>query len=242
MTGSADATSAPLPGGRLAFLFTDIEGSTQLWERDAAAMQAALDRHDALMREGLERHGGQVFKTAGDAFYAVFAQPGQALAAAVALQRALYAQAWPTARPIRVRMALHEGDAQWRQGDYFGPPLNVVARMLSVGRGGQALASAAVIAAAASLPAGARIERHGHFRMKGVAAPVEVCELGVEGMSAFAPPADTDERLPGRPRGRPVAAGARDPAQPAGGARRVRRADARAARARAAARVGIAAW
>jgi predicted ATPase/class 3 adenylate cyclase/Tfp pilus assembly protein PilF len=182
-----------MPTGTVTFLFTDIEGSTTLWEQYPDAMQIALARHDAILREGIEKHGGHVFKTAGDAFYAAFAQQRSALAAALALQQALHDEPWPAATPIRVRMALHAGEVQRRDGDYFGPPLNMVARLLSGSRGGQTLLSAAVNVALDDTPtAGARIENHGHYRLKGVETPVEVSELGVQGRSAFAPPADTD--------------------------------------------------
>ena len=83
-----------LPTGTVTFLFTDIEGSTRLWERDAAAMQAALDRHDAILRDNIEGHGGHVFKTVGDAFCAVFPTAPEALEAALAAQRTLLAQEW----------------------------------------------------------------------------------------------------------------------------------------------------
>ena len=182
-----------LPTGTLAFLFTDIEGSTKLWEAHPEAMRAALARHDALMRAAIVRANGYVFKTVGDAFCAAFAQPQDALAAALALQQALHDEPWPAATPLRVRMALHAGEAQWRDGDYFGPPLNVVARLLSVSRGGQTLLSAAVkVALGDAPPVGAHIENHGCYRLKGVETPVEVCEIGVAGRSAFAPPSDTD--------------------------------------------------
>ena len=102
-------------------------------------------------------------------------------------------------------------------GDYFGPPLNVVARLLSVSRGGQTLLSAAAGAALGDAPAaGAQIESHGHYRLKGVETPVEVCELGTQARSAFAPPADTDHVYRVVRMGELVAAGARDPPQPAG--------------------------
>ena len=193
MTGPTSATTeSRLPSGTLTFLLTDIEGSTTLWERQPAAMQSALARHDAILREGIERCGGRVFKTAGDAFYAAFEEASAAVTAALSVQCALGAEAWPTARPLRVRMALHTGEAQWRQGDYFGPALNVAARLLSVCRGGQMLSSATIGAGfdVATIP-GARLERHGHYRLKGVEAPVEVCEWGIQGRAAFTPPEDT---------------------------------------------------
>ena len=101
------------------FLFTDIEGSTALWERHPEAMQLALAQHDAILRSGIETREGHVFKTAGDAFYAAFGSSSRALEAALAVQRALLAQAWPAGVAIRVRMAISTGPAQRRDGDYF---------------------------------------------------------------------------------------------------------------------------
>jgi len=134
-------TPAPPPTGTLTFLFTDIEGSTRMWQAAPDAMQAALARHDAILRHDIEAHGGHVFKTAGDAFYAAFATPWLALEAALAAQQALRTEPWPPQAPIRVRIALHSGSAELRDGDYFGPPLNHVARLLSAGHGGQTLVS-----------------------------------------------------------------------------------------------------
>ena len=137
-TPRADST---LPTGTVTFLFTDIEGSTKLWEAQPETMQAALARHDALVRRCIETNQGHVFKTVGDAFCAVFATATDALGAALAAQQALYAQRWPKHAAIRARMALHTGAAELRGGDYFGPPLNHVARLLAVGHGGQTLLS-----------------------------------------------------------------------------------------------------
>src|SRR5437773_304135 len=132
------------------FLFTDIEGSTALWERHPEAMQLALAQHDAILRSGIETREGHVFKTAGDAFYAAFGSSSRALEAALAVQRALLAQAWPAGVAIRVRMAISTGPAQWRDGDYFGPALNVAARLLSASCGGQTLLSGSAKAADAA--------------------------------------------------------------------------------------------
>src|SRR5438034_1364833 len=109
-----------LSTGAVTFLFTDIEGSTRLWEQQPEAMRAALRRHDTLLRDAIEAHGGHVFKTIGDAFCAVFADPAAAVRAAIAGQRALH-EALPE---IRVRMAVHTGEAEAAGGDYFGPALN----------------------------------------------------------------------------------------------------------------------
>jgi TolB-like protein/class 3 adenylate cyclase/tetratricopeptide (TPR) repeat protein len=132
---------AELPTGTVTLLFTDIEGSTRLWETHAAAMRAALARHDALLRHCIEDHDGHVFKTGGDAFCAAFHTASDALTAALDAQRALHREPWPEAAKLRVRMALHSGAVELRDGDYFGAPLNRVARLLAAGHGGQTLLS-----------------------------------------------------------------------------------------------------
>ena len=119
------------------FLFTDIQGSTRLWEEHPEAMRPSLARHDAILRAAIEGHGGHVFKTIGDAFCAAFEQPEQAVAAAAEAQRELQTGAWEGGGPLRVRMALHTGPAEVREGDYFGPALNRVARLLAAAHGGQ---------------------------------------------------------------------------------------------------------
>ncbi len=130
------------PSGTVTFLFSDIEGSTQRWERHAAAMASALERHDALMREAIEAHRGYVFKVMGDSFCAVFPTVPEAVAAAVRAQRALGATDFSNVEGLRVRMALHTGEADERAGDYFGTSVNRVARLLAIGHGGQVLISA----------------------------------------------------------------------------------------------------
>lgn len=137
----ARAAVTPLPSGTVTFLFTDIEGSTRLWESQQAAMQAALPRHDELVRQCITNHGGHVFKTGGDAFCAAFHTASDALAAALAAQRAIHTERWPQSAKLRVRMALHTGAVEVRDNDYFGPPLNRVARLLAAGHGGQTLLS-----------------------------------------------------------------------------------------------------
>src|SRR5262245_12061029 len=128
------------PSGTVTFVFTDIEGSTQLWEHFPDQMKTSLARHDSLLREAIESRGGYVFKTVGDAFCAAFAEPGEALEAALAAQRRLADEPWPAdLGVIRIRAALHTGVADERGGDYFGPTLNRVARLLSAGHGGQTL-------------------------------------------------------------------------------------------------------
>src|SRR5918997_6694231 len=130
-----------LPTGTVTFLFTDIEGSTSHWEHHMVAMQAALAHHDAILRTAIASHGGVVFKTIGDAFCAAFSRAPDAMASAIAAQRALQAEPWGEGGALRARMALHTGVAEERDGDYFGPALNRAARLLDVAHGGQIVVS-----------------------------------------------------------------------------------------------------
>ena len=132
---------AEAPTGTVTLLFTDIEGSTRLWETQPTAMRAALARHDALMRHCISYHRGHLFKTGGDAFYAAFHTASDAISAALAAQRALHREPWPETAKLRVRMALHSGAVELRDADYFGAPLNRVARLLAAAHGGQTLVS-----------------------------------------------------------------------------------------------------
>jgi class 3 adenylate cyclase len=111
------------PSGTVTFLFTDIEGSTRLWQQDEAAMRAALERHDSILRSAIDGHGGYAFSTGGDGFGVAFARAGEAVAAAVDAQMRLAAEPWPEGAPIRVRMGLHTGEVSERDGDYFGTPV-----------------------------------------------------------------------------------------------------------------------
>jgi class 3 adenylate cyclase len=140
---------APL-SGTVTFLFTDIEGSTRLWEEHPQAMSQALARHDTILVGAVESSGGQVVKTTGDGLFAVFGRAESALAAALAAQRALVGAAWDPTCELRVRMGLHAGYAEFRDGDYHGSAVNRAARLTSAGHGAQVLVSGAT----ASLVAG----------------------------------------------------------------------------------------
>lgn len=131
---------AVLPTGTVSFLFTDVEGSTRLWEADREAMAASLTVHDQILRSAAVSQGGHVFSTAGDAFSMAFGSAEAAVLAAIDAQRALLAAEWP-GPAIRVRMGIHTGTADERDGDYFGPTLNRAARIMSAGHGGQILLS-----------------------------------------------------------------------------------------------------
>jgi class 3 adenylate cyclase len=136
---------AEYPSGTVTFLFTDVEGSTRLWEEHPDEMRFALERHDELLRSAIGSFGGYVFSTAGDSFAAGFHSAGDAIGGALAAQAALTAESWPAGVTLRVRMGLHVGEAHERDGDYFGPAVNTTARIMSAGHGGQVLASAAVV-------------------------------------------------------------------------------------------------
>src|SRR5205809_285229 len=112
-----------MPSGTITFLFTDIEGSTRLWEQFPDAMRSALARHDALLRTSIERCNGYVFKTVGDAFCAAFPTAPDALMAALDVQLGLQHVPWEETGPLKVRMGLHTGEAEERDNDYFGPTL-----------------------------------------------------------------------------------------------------------------------
>jgi len=178
-----------LPTGTVTFLFTDIEGSTLLWESHPEAMEVALARHDALVRKAIVDANGYVFKTVGDAFCAAFALASDAVSAVLAAQLAVIAEPWPEATPIRVRMALHTGAVESRDGDYFGPPVNRVARLLATGHGGQTLLSHATHELCRdALPDAISLRDLGAHRLKDLARPEQVYELRSPGLRRDFPP------------------------------------------------------
>lgn len=175
--------------GTVTFLFTDIEGSTRRWEANPDSMARAVARHDALLRGAIESHGGHVFKTVGDAFCAAFPTPYAALDAAIAIQQVIHREDWGDAGPLFVRVALHVGAVEQRDQDYFGPPLNRIARILSAAHGGQTLLSlAARELVADNLPPGASLVDLGHHRLKDLQRPEQVYQLNIEGLPAEFPP------------------------------------------------------
>lgn len=130
--------------GTVTFLFTDIEGSTRLWQDYPEAMRGVLARHDELVRGAIEGRGGYVVKTTGDGFHSAFASPTDAIDAAVDVQRALDGEVWPIVDPVRVRIGIHSGPAEARDGDYYGTTVNKAARLMSVAHGGQIVVSGVV--------------------------------------------------------------------------------------------------
>jgi predicted ATPase/class 3 adenylate cyclase len=195
---------AELPTGTVTFLFTDVEGSTKLWERYPQEMGANMARHDELLRTVMESSGGFVFKTIGDAFCVAFSSAPHALEAALGAQRALLSEEREKSWPLRTRMALHTGSAEERGGDYFGPPLNRIARLLSAGHGGQILLSSATKELVRDgLPEGASLRDLGERRLKDLFRPERVFQLISPELPTSYPPLNTLEarinNLPAQP-------------------------------------------
>lgn len=143
-TNSESATNGEVPSGEVAFLMTDIEGSTRLWDRDPDAMRRALERHDNIIGETVEEYGGYVFCRAGDSFAAAFESAEAAFRAATDSQRRISSEVWPADIELKVRMAIHVGEADERDGNYFGPNLNRCSRLLGLCAGGRIAVSEAV--------------------------------------------------------------------------------------------------
>ncbi len=164
---SADAAAAP--SGVVTFLFTDVEGSTRRWEADADGMRLALVDHDEVLRREIEAHDGFMFKHTGDGVVAAFASPRSAVDAAVAAQRAL---------ELPVRMGVATGEAELRDGDYFGTALNRAARVMAAGHGGQIL----VADSTAVLLTGVDLLDLGPRRLRDVSTPVGVFQVRAPGL------------------------------------------------------------
>ncbi|MBV8498076.1 MAG: adenylate/guanylate cyclase domain-containing protein [Candidatus Eremiobacteraeota bacterium] len=177
------------PTGTVAFLFSDIEGSTRRWDSEREAMRDALRRHDAILRDEIERRRGYVFKTIGDAFCAAFSSVGEALDSAVEIQRRLDREDFSAVAGILVRVSIHAGDADERSGDYFGPSVNRTARLLSAGHGGQILLSGlAADMAMATLPPGVTLRHLGTLALRDLKEPERVFQAIAPGLrSNFKP-------------------------------------------------------
>ncbi len=173
---------AELPSGTVTFLFTDLEGSTALWEQHPDAMRAALARHDELVGGAIEGRGGYVVKSTGDGFLAAFASAPDAVAAAIDAQLALAGERWAETGPLRVRMGLHTGVAELRDGDYHGPTLNRAARLMAVGHGGQILVS--LVTNELMRGSGVDLVDLGSHRLRGLAEPEHVFQVVHPGLES----------------------------------------------------------
>jgi class 3 adenylate cyclase len=173
-----------LPSGTVTFLFTDLEGSTRLFQEYPDAMQGALARHDEIVRDAIERHGGHVVKTTGDGFHAVFASARNANDAAAAAQRALGAESCATPEALRVRMGIHSGPAELRDGDYYGTAVNRAARLMSAAHGGQLVCSQATTELLRDdLPEGIDLVDLGEHRLRDLERPEHVYHVRIAGTS-----------------------------------------------------------
>jgi TolB-like protein/class 3 adenylate cyclase/Tfp pilus assembly protein PilF len=187
--------------GLSAFLFTDIEGSSLRWLNHRTAMENAVARHDEIIRGAVSEHGGQIFKASGDAFYAAFTRPADAVNAAVAAQRALLREDFFAVEGLRVRMAIHVGSAEQRGNDYFGPALNRTARLIELAHGAQILVTASLPELlAAERDVQATFDRVGTHPLDDPAQPVGVYQVVARGLPEVFPPLRTAKtRLPDAP-------------------------------------------
>jgi predicted ATPase/class 3 adenylate cyclase len=177
-------SAAAAPSGVVTFLFTDVEGSTRRWEADAEGMRMALATHDAVLRDAIEAHGGWLFKHTGDGVCAAFASPRSAVDAAIDAQREL---------ELPVRMGIATGEAELRDGDYFGAVLNRAARVMAAGHGGQILLADST----AGLLSGVDLLDLGPRRLRDVPMPVGVFQVRAAELRAEFPPLRALDTTPG---------------------------------------------
>jgi predicted ATPase/class 3 adenylate cyclase len=193
--GPGEPAQAKLPAGTVTFLLTDIEGSTRLWETMPDAMEAALERHNRLVTEVVEGHGGLVVTSRGegDSFFAVFPSAVSAVEAAGACQLRLAEEAWPAGAALRVRMGLHTGEARVQEGDYVDhAPINRCARVKAAAHGGQVLVTKATRdLAGGGLGGGFGLKRLGEFRLRDLAEPELIYQLTHADLPADFPPLKT---------------------------------------------------
>jgi len=166
-----------LPGGALALLFTDIEGSTALVHALGEAYPAQLEAHQRILRASFAAHGGVEVGTQGDGFFAVFRSVESAVAAVVQAQRELHAFDWPPGHPLRVRMGLHYGEPTLAAEGYVGVDLHRGARLMSAGHGGQVLLSGVAAPLVGDLPPGCELRSRGEHRLKDFPHPEHIFEL-----------------------------------------------------------------
>ena len=187
-----------LPSGTVTFLFTDLEGSTRLWEEHPDAMQPALARHDEILSRAIAAHGGEIVKTTGDGVHAAFSTAGAGAAAALDAQVALTSESWGATGPLSVRMGLHTGTAELRDGDYYGSELNRAARLMSVAHGGQVVVSQITEQLIREvIPPEVDIVDLGEHRLRDLAAPMRVFQLTRPELARDFPPLRSVDVLDG---------------------------------------------
>ena len=182
----------------MTFLFTDIEGSTRLWQLDESTMRAAVARHDEILHSTITDFGGTVFSTMGDGVAAVFPSAARAVMAAGEIQRNLGAETWPTSQPVVVRIGLNSGEADVRDGDYFGTAVNRAARVMAIAHGGQVLCSGATAGLVGeSLPEELGLLDLGPHRLRDLTAPERIHQVVVPGLPENFPRPRSLDALPG---------------------------------------------
>ena len=180
----------PLPFGTVTFLFTDIESSTKLWERYPEAMKVALAKHDSIMKDTIESNNGQIIKTTGDGVHAVFATVIDSINAALDAQRKFQtSEIFPDSDfPLRVRMGIHTGEAELRDGDYYGGTLNRAARIMSVAHGGQTLISETTLQIAREhLPKDVSVLDLGQHHLKGLSSAEHIHQVSTPELESVFP-------------------------------------------------------
>jgi predicted ATPase/class 3 adenylate cyclase len=186
-----------LPIGIVTFLFTDIQGSTSLWERNPDLMANALQMHNSVLRQAVQANRGIVFKVVGDAFQVAFASPTNALNAAITAQRGLASAPWNELGPLKVRMGLHAGEAELDSGsdEYLvSHTKNRVARIMSAGHGGQILISRAVMELVGEhLPQGIHLKDIGEHYLKGLLQPEHLFQVILPDLPVEFPPLMTED-------------------------------------------------
>ena len=187
-----------LPVGTVTFLFTDLEGSTRLWEEFPEAMQGAVARHDEILREAIAAHDGHIVKMRGDGVHAAFAVSTSAVLAARDAQLGLATEEWGETGPLRVRMGLHTCQAEVRDGDYYGSAVNRAARLESVANGGQIVLSLATEELARDgLPADLSLLDLGEHRLRDLSHTERVFQLCGPGLPSDFPPLQSLDAFPG---------------------------------------------
>jgi WD40 repeat protein/DNA-binding SARP family transcriptional activator len=197
-----DASLLPEPESQVevvAFLLTDVEDSTVLWEVQTEAMRAAIAQHDQIVLAVVEATGGRIVKRVGDGIDVAFADVGAAVAAAGEIQRLLTAGDWRGLESMRVRMVVDIGEVEARGDDYFGPVTNRAGRMLAAAHGGQVLLSADAHAALSTSRGGWQAKALGEYRFRGIGSPQHVFQLLIDGHAADFPPLRIERALPPAP-------------------------------------------
>ncbi len=188
-----------LPDGVVTFLFTDVEGSTRLWEESPESMMEALRLHDDAIAAAVEAHNGVVVKPRGegDSQFVVFGSAYDAVEGSAEIQRRLEVVDWPVPRPLRVRASLHTGLADLELGDYYGSTVNRAARLRAIAHGGQTVLSGSTFAVVQDrLPEGLTVTDMGLHRLKDLARPEHVFELEIEDLPRSFPPLRSLDAVP----------------------------------------------